>query len=173
LVGEPAFFKTADSLLAAVPVSDWKVYLKWGVLKGSAGALSSPFVDASFKFGQVLSGQKVQTPRDERMSGLVDGSLGELLGQLYVEKYFTPAAKQYMVNLVNNLKETLGERIKNLDWMSPETKAHALKKLAAFTVKIGYPDKWQQYQGLDIDRSDYSGNLRNISKWRYNYNISQ
>jgi putative endopeptidase len=173
LVGEPGFFKVADSLLAATPVSDWKVYLKWGVLKGSAGSLSSPFIDANFKFSQVLSGQKVQTPRNERMSGLVDGSLGELLGQLYVEKYFTPAAKQYMLNLVNNLKTTLGDRIQRLDWMSAETKARALKKLAAFTVKIGYPDKWQTYDGIVINRNDYVGNLRSIAAWRYNYNVSQ
>jgi putative endopeptidase len=173
LVGEPAFFKTADSLITATPVSDWKVYLKWNILKGSAGSLSSPFVDASFKFGQVLSGQKVQAPRNERMSGMVDGSLGELLGQLYVEKYFTPAAKQYMVNLVNNLKNTLGDRIQRLDWMSAETKAHALKKLAAFTVKIGYPDKWQTYDGVVISREDYVANLRSIGAWRYNYMVSQ
>jgi putative endopeptidase len=173
LVGEPAFFKVADSLLAATPVADWKVYLKWNILKGSAGYLSSPFVDASFKFSQALSGQKVQTPRNERMAGLVDGSLGELLGQLYVEKYFTPAAKAYMLKLVNNLKITLGDRIKRLDWMSPETKAHALKKLAAFTVKIGYPDKWQTYDGIVIDRNDYAGNLRSIGVWRYNYMVSQ
>jgi len=173
LVGEPAFFKVADSLLAATPVSDWKVYLKWGILKGSAGALSSPFVNASFDFGSVLSGQKVQTPRRERMSRMVDGGLGELLGQLYVAKYFTPAAKQYMINLVNNLKTTLGERIQRLDWMSPETKAHALKKLAAFTVKIGYPDKWQTYDGVLIKRNDYVGNLRGMGIWAYNYSVSQ
>ncbi len=173
LVGEPAFFKTADSLLAATPVADWKVYLKWSVLKGSAGSLSSAFVDASFKFSQALSGQKVMAPRTERMSGLVDGSLGELLGQLYVEKYFTPAAKQYMLNLVNNLKSTLGDRIQRLDWMSPETKTRALKKLAAFTVKIGYPDHWQTYDGIVIDRDNYVGNLRSIALWRYNYNVSQ
>ena len=173
LVGEPAFFKTADSLVAATPVSDWKVYLKWNILKGSAGALSSPFVNANFKFSQALSGQKVQAPRTERMSATVDGSLGELLGQLYVEKYFTPAAKQYMVNLVNNLKSTLGDRIQRLDWMSDETKARALKKLAAFTVKIGYPDIWQVYDGVVISRGDYVANLRSIGAWRYNYMVSQ
>ncbi len=173
LVAQPDFFKTADALLASTSVNDWKVYLEWNMLKGSASALSSPFVQANFQFSSALSGQKVQTPRNERMSGLVDGSLGELLGQLYVEKYFTPAAKEYMVNLVNNLKGVLGDRIKRLDWMSDETKAKALKKLNAFTVKIGYPDKWQNYDGLVIERNDYYSNLKNISKWRYNYNISQ
>ncbi|HTI57896.1 M13 family metallopeptidase [Mucilaginibacter sp.] len=173
IVGQPGFFKVADDMLASTPVADWKVYLQWNMLKGSASELSSPFVKANFEFSSALSGQKVQTPRKERMSGLVDGSLGELLGQLYVEKYFTPAAKEYMVNLVNNLKSVLGDRIKRLDWMSAETKEHALKKLNAFTVKIGYPDKWQNYDGLVINRNDYYGNLKSISRWRYNYNISQ
>lgn len=173
LVAQPDFYATADALLAATPVTDWKVYLQWNILKGSAGALSSPFVKANFDYSSALSGQKVQTPRKERMSGMVDGSIGELLGQLYVEKYFTPAAKQYMVNLVNNLKVTLGERIQHLDWMSDATKEKALKKLAAFKVKIGYPDKWQTYAGLEIDRNDYAGNLRRISKWRYDYGVSQ
>jgi len=172
-VAQPDFFKAADALLASTSVDDWKVYLDWSILKGSAGSLSSPFVKASFDYGSVLSGQKVQTPRKERMSGLVDGSLGELLGQLYVKKYFTPAAKAYMVNLVNNLKGVLGDRIKRLDWMSDETKQHALKKLNAFTVKIGYPDHWQTYAGLVIQRGNYYGNLKRISRWRYNFNISQ
>jgi putative endopeptidase len=173
LVGQPGFFKAADSLLAVTPVDSWKVYLKWSILKGASSSLSSPFVNATFDFSKVLTGQKVQTPRTERMSGLVDGAIGELLGQLFVEKYFTPAAKQYMVNLVNNLKETLGDRIKRLEWMSPETKARALKKLAAFTVKIGYPDKWEIYEGLVINRNDYAGNLKALSIWRYNFNLSR
>jgi putative endopeptidase len=104
LVGQPAFFKDADALLAATSVEDWKTYLKWNVLQGSASTLSSAFVKASFAYNSALSGQQTQTPRNERLSGQIDGTLGELLGQLYVEKYFTPAAKQYMVNLVNNLK---------------------------------------------------------------------
>jgi len=173
LVAQPDFFKAEDALLSSTPVDDWKVYLKWNILKGSASALSSPFVNASFAYSSALSGQKVQAPRNERMSRLVDGSLGELLGQLYVAKYFPPAAKAYMVNLVNNLKVTLGERIKNLTWMSDETKARALKKLAAFGIKIGYPDKWQTYAGLVINRDDYYGNLKRVSEWRYNYSISQ
>ncbi len=173
LVGQPKFFVAADSLLAATPVADWKVYLKWNILKSSAGELSSPFVKANFTFSSVLSGQKVQAPRNERMSSMVDGSLGELLGQLYVEKYFTPAAKQYMVNLINNLKTTLGDRIKRLDWMSDATKAHALQKLAAITVKVGYPDKWETYDGVTINRGDYEGNLQRISVWGYNFNVSR
>ncbi|WP_042723280.1 M13 family metallopeptidase, partial [Flavobacterium sp. B17] len=173
IVGQPAFFRTADSLLAATPVENLKIYLRWNILRGSASSLSSDFVNASFAFNSALTGQKVQTPRSERISALVDGNLGELLGQLFVEKYFTPAAKQYMINLVNNLKTTLADRVKRLDWMSPVTKERALKKLNAFTVKIGYPDNWEKYDGVVINRDDYFGNTRAIAKWRYNFNVSR
>jgi len=173
LVAQPQFFKTADGMLASIPVEDWKIYLEWNILKGSAGALSSPFVKASFAYSSALSGQKVQTPRDERMSSFIDRSMGELLGQLYVAKYFPPAAKTYMINLVNNMRHVLADRIRRLDWMSPETKEHALKKLAAFSVKIGYPDKWETYKGLVINRHDYFGNLRRIGQWHYNFNVDQ
>ena len=173
IVSQPKFMATADSLLAAVPVADWKVYLAWNALKEAASDLSSPFEKASFNFTKVLSGQQVQTPRNERMANLVDKSEGELLGQIYVQRYFSPAAKQYMAKLIDNLKGVLGDRIKRLEWMSDATKTYALKKLAAFTVKIAYPDKWESYNGLIINRNDYAGNLRRVDQWRYNYNVSQ
>ncbi len=173
IIDNPNFFKTEDDLVGSTNVDDLKTYLTWGILKGAANSLSSPFVRASFDFSSVLSGQKVQTPRYERMASNVDQSMGDLLGQLYVAKYFKPAAKTYMINLVNNLKTVLGDRIKRLDWMSDETKARALKKLAAFSVKIGYADKWETYKGLVIERNDYIGNLRRISQWKYNFNVSQ
>ncbi len=173
LVDDPNFFKTADEMLASIPVAQWKVFLTWNILKNNTGTLSKPFVDARFAFNKVLTGQMVQAPRNERMASLVDGSIGELLGQLYVEKYFTPAAKARMLALVNNLKVTLGERIQALDWMGADTKAKALKKLNSFTVKIGYPDKWENYDGLVINRNDYAGNIKRISEWRYNFNITR
>jgi putative endopeptidase len=173
LVDEPDFFKTVDNQLGGTIVDDWKAYLKWNVLKSSANSLSSPFVNAAFAFNSVLSGQKAPTPRKERASTYIDANMGELLGQLYVKKYFTPAAKAYMVNLVNNMKGVLGERIKRLDWMSAATKQRALKKLAAFKVKIGYPDKWEPYTGLVITRDDYAGNLKRVAMWKYNFNVSQ
>ncbi|XHR95879.1 hypothetical protein ACFJIV_04050 [Mucilaginibacter sp. UC70_90] len=173
LVAQPSFFRAVDSALTATPVAKWKVYLRWNILRGSAPHLSSDFINANFAYNSALSGQKVQTPRTERMSARVDSYFGELLGQLFVEKYFTPAAKQYMVDLVNNLKATLGDRIKRLDWMSPATKERALKKLNAFTVKIGYPDNWEKYDGIVINREDYFGNMRAASKWRYNFNVSR
>ncbi|GAB2983079.1 M13 family metallopeptidase [Mucilaginibacter puniceus] len=171
LVDEPDFFKTVDDELGGTIVDDWKIYLKWNVLKSSANALSSPFVNATFAFNSVLSGQQAPTPRKERVSEYIDANMGELLGQLYVKKYFTPAAKAYMVNLVNNMKVVLEGRIKRLDWMSAATKQRALKKLAAFKVKIGYPDKWEPYTGLVITRDDYAGNLKRVAMWKYNFNV--
>jgi len=172
LVSQPAFFKAADSLLAATPVENWKIYFKWNILRAASVSLSSRFVQASFAYNSALTGEKEQAPRNERMSYVVDATLGELLGQLFVEKYFTPAARQHMIALVNNLKTAMGDRIKHLDWMSPETKEHALKKLYAFTVKIGYPDKWEKYSGVVINRDNYVANLRSVSKWRYNFIVS-
>jgi len=169
LVSQPTFFKAADSLLAATPVEDWKVYFKWNLLRSASLSLSSPFVRANFTYNSVLTGEKEQAPRNEQMSYVVDVALGELLGQLYVEKFFSPAARQYVVALVNNIKLALGDRIKRLNWMSPETKEQALKKLYALTLKIGYPDKWETYNGVVINRNDYFGNMRSISKWRYNF----
>jgi putative endopeptidase len=173
IVNNPSFFKTVDLLLTALPLEDWKTYMKWHLLNGASGYLSSAFVNENFAFNQVLSGQKEQTPRWQTVSGLIDGSLGDLLGQLYVNKYFKPEAKQRMQDLVNNLQQTLANRIKNLDWMSDETKTKALEKLNAFTKKIAYPDKWRDYNGLVINRNDYLGNARRVSQYAYNEMISR
>ncbi len=163
----PQFFKTADVLLSALPVENWKVYLSWNVLRNSESLLSTPFVNEAFNFGKVLSGQKEQTPRWQRMSGLIDGTLGDAIGKLYVSEYFKPEAKERMLELVNNLQQTFASRIKRLDWMSPETKTRALEKLNAFTKKIAYPDKWKTYDGVVITKNDLVGNVRNASKWDY------
>jgi putative endopeptidase len=169
LVSNPSFLKTVDKMLTDVPLEDWKSYMRWNVIKNAAPYLSSAFVDQSFKLTQVVTGQKEQTPRWQRMSGQIDGSLGDLLGQLYVQKYFKPEAKKRMLELVNNLQQTFGERIKNLDWMTDETKGRALEKLNAFTKKIAYPDTWKGYEGVTINKNDYLGNVRNVSKWAYNF----
>lgn len=167
LVSHPPFFKTADSLLANTPVNGLKTYLKWNILKNSASNLSSAFVKANFKYAQALSGQKVQTPRWERMSSLTDDIIGELLGQLYVKEYFKPEAKARMKELVSNLSKAFEIRIKGLEWMSDETKLKALDKLKAFTPKIGYTDKWETYNGLAINRSTYFQNVKNAGAWGY------
>lgn len=173
VVNNPSFFKTVDHLLTTTPLEDWKTYLKWHVLNSASGYLSSAFVKEDFAFTQVLTGQKEQTPRWQKVSGLIDGSLGDLLGQLYVNKYFKPEAKQRMLDLVNNLQQTLANRIRHLDWMSDETKTKALEKLNAFTKKIAYPDKWRDYAGLTINRSDYLGNARRVSQYAYNEMLSR
>lgn len=167
LVSAPKFFVTLDGMLTSIPVADWKTYLEWNILKGSAANLSSPFVKASFAFNQAQSGQKVETPRWQRMSSLTDGTIGELLGQLYVAKYFKPEAKARMAELITNLRKAFEIRIKGLDWMSDETKQKALEKLHAFVPKIGYPDKWKDYTGLAINRATYFQNLRNAGSWNY------
>jgi putative endopeptidase len=173
LCNNPAFFKTVNSLLSAVPVDTWKAYLQWAVIKNAAAYLSSDFVNRQFKFSQVLSGQKEITPRWQRMSSLVDRNLGELLGQLYVEKYFTDAAKQRMLALVKNIQQTFAERIKRLEWMSDSTKQQALVKLNAIVNKIGFPDKWETYPGVVINRNDLLGSLQSIDEWRYNDNVNR
>ncbi len=172
VVNNPGFFKTFDSLLVNAPVNDWKTYLSWEVIHSAAPNLSSPFVEANFELNKVLTGQKEQTPRWQRMSGLIDGTLGDMIGQLYVDKYFKPEAKQYMVDLVTNMQNTFGDRIKRLDWMSDETKKKALEKLNAFTKKIAYPDKWKDYDGVIINKNDYMGNIHSVSVWAYNYMVN-
>lgn len=173
LVSAPKFFEVANKLLIETPVDTWKTYLTWNLLKGSASYLSSPFVQASFKFNQIVSGQKVQTPRWQRMSSLTDGVIGELLGQLYVANYFKPEAKVRMTELVANLRKAFEVRINRLDWMSAETKQKALAKLYAFTPKIGYPDKWKDYEGLEISANAFYQNMRNAGAWGFQENISQ
>jgi putative endopeptidase len=173
LVNNPKFFVEVNNLLTSTPVSTWQTYLQWNILKSSASDLSKPFTDAQFAFSQVLSGQKVQTPRWQRMSQLTDGTIGDLLGQLYVKKHFQPAAKARMDEMIANLIKAYEIRIKNLDWMSPETKQKALAKLHAFTPKVGYPTKWKTYEGLEIKRETFFENLRNASIWGYNDMVSQ
>jgi putative endopeptidase len=173
LVGAPKFFEAANKLLIETPVETWKTYLTWNLLRVSAGYLSSPFVKASFAYSQVLSGQKVQTPRWQRMSSMTDGTVGELLGQIYVAKYFKPEAKARMVELVANLRKAFAVRINKLDWMSAETKEKALAKLNAFTPKIGYPDKWKNYDGLEISGTEFYGNVRRAGAWGFQENLAQ
>lgn len=173
LVNSTSFLKTLDGLLTSTPVADWKTYLEWNILKSAAGNLSSPFVKANFEFTQAQTGQKVQTPRWQTMSSLTDRTIGELLGQLYVAKYFKPEAKARMDEMIENLRKAFEIRIKGLEWMSDETKQKALAKLYAFTPKVGYTTKWRNYDGLEINRGTYLQNLINASKWAYDENIGQ
>ena len=173
IVSNPSYLKTIDLLLTALPLEDWKSYVEWNLIRSSAPYLSNNFVEESFKFSSVLSGQKEQTPRWQRMSSLLDNQMGDLLGELYVTKYFKPEAKARMLELVNNLQKVFEERIKNLDWMSAETKERALEKLNAFIKKIGYPDKWKDYSSIAIDKKDFIGNVKRVNQWSYNEMVNR
>lgn len=168
LVDNPDFFKGADALFSAVPLDTWKAYLQWRVIESAVPYLSSAFVNRSFDFTKVMTGQKEITPRWQTISSLLDRSLGELVGQLYVKKYFTEAAKQRMLALVQNVQETFADRINRLTWMSDSTKEQALIKLHAIVNKVGYPDKWETYPGVVIKRNDFFGNVRSVSEFNYN-----
>ncbi len=169
LVGQPGYYRALDSLLKTQPIAIWKDKLAFDALNDAAGSLSKDFRDANFNFsGRILNGQRQQKERWKQMITTIDGGLGELLGQLYVERYFTTAAKQRMLALVNNLQAVYKQRIENVDWMSPETKKQALEKLAAFTKKIGYPDKWKNYDDVIISKDAYYQNLLSIAKHDYN-----
>ena len=173
LINNPHFFVVADSLLKVVPIAEWQTYLQWNALRSAAPYLSKAFTDATFAYNQTLSGQKVQTPRWQRMSNLTDGTIGELLGQLYVEKHFKPEAKARMDEMIKNLVKAYEIRIKKLEWMSDVTKKKALDKLKAFTPKIGYPEKWRTYEGLQVNSKTFFENLRSAGQWGYNDMVSQ
>jgi len=168
LVGQPKYYAALDGLLKSTPIDVWKDKACFNEIDGSAGLLSKRFRDAHFEFwNKTLFGEKAQKPRWKTMSQTVDRGLGELLGQLYVEKYFTADAKKRMLELVNNLINVYKGRIEKLDWMSPETKKQALAKLAAFTKKIGYPDKWKDYSDIHITADSFFANERSIARHNY------
>lgn len=143
-----------------------KDYYLWELTSGAAPFLSDAFSDATFEFNKVMSGVTEQRPRWKRALNATESTLGEAIGELYVAKYFPESSKQYMLNLVENLREALGQHIDNLSWMSDSTKVNAREKLAAFTVKIGYPDKWKDYSSMNIDPElSYYENMHNASMW--------
>jgi putative endopeptidase len=159
-VAQPDFFKEVGVLATSVPLDDWKTYLRWHLLNACADKLSPPFVEEDFHFnGTVLTGVPQIRPRWQRVLETTDHLLGEALGQLYVAKAFPPEAKAKAEELVRNVKAALRDRLETLDWMSPETKKEALKKLDAIAVKIGYPAKWKDYTGLAVEDDVYVRNV--------------
>jgi putative endopeptidase len=173
LVQSPSFYHSLDSLLTVAPVDHLKAYMRWYLLKNAAPYLSTSFVNQNFAFNKVLSGQKQLTPRWQRESNLLNESLGELLGQLYVQRYFKPEAKKRMLVLIDNLEASFKDHINAVDWMTADTKKRALTKLMAFKRKIGYPDKWKNYEGVTIQRDDFYGNVSATKKWWYTDNASR
>ena len=168
------FIKGMDALVGGLTSEEIRDYLIFKQINTASSYLSDDFVQARFDFyGKVLSGQQELKPRWKRSLSVTDGALGEALGEMYVAKYFPPEAKERMLKLVENLRISLGEHIDSLEWMSAETKAKAKEKLAAFYVKIGYPDKWRDYSGLTIDpKKSYWDNVREAAIFESDYMLS-
>ncbi|MCL6099705.1 MAG: M13 family metallopeptidase [Bacteroidetes bacterium] len=174
VVSQPRFMEELGNLIDKVSLDDWKIYLKWNVLRDAANTLSSPFVNEQFDFnGKFFSGAKVIQPRWKRVIGSINRSMGELLGQIYVKEYFPPEAKERAQKIVHTLLTAMGESIKGLQWMSEATKEQALYKLSKFGVKIGYPDKWRDYSKLEIKRDSYYKNSERASKWARAINLEK
>jgi len=173
-VRQTGFIKEAAKMLQEESLNDWKNYLSWNEINDAAAYLSQDFDKANFDFyGTVLSGQKEQKPRWKRVLSNTSGSMGEAIGKLYVEKYFPPQAKERMLKLVENLRISLGHRIDKLDWMSDSTKQLAHEKLNAITVKVGYPDKWKNYDNLKIEEGKYYENINNARKFAFDENLAK
>jgi len=173
-VHQPEFFKSANDLFRSASLDDWKAYLRWQLINATAPDLSKDFVDEDFDFKErVLRGTQQIKPRWKRVILSEDGEIGEALGKLYVGFYFPPEAKARALDLVNNLKEALADRINTLEWMDEPTKQEALKKLAAFTVKIGYPDKWLDYSLLQIDRGPFVLNTVRAEKFEAERDVNK
>jgi endothelin-converting enzyme/putative endopeptidase len=165
-VTQPKFLREVDKELKSAPLSDWRAYLEWQVLNDAADALPAPFGEENFAFnGRYLAGAKEMKPRWKRCAEATDNQLGDALGRKFVERYFPPQAKTRMQEMVDNLLLAMGDTLRDLDWMSEATKAKAQEKLASFTPKIGYPDKWKDYGGVEITRDSYWADVVAASRW--------
>ncbi len=173
-VGQTEFLKVALGELKKSSPETLKAYLAWNVINDAAAYLSGDFEQQNFEFyGKVLSGKEVMQPRWKRVVTVVNESVGEAVGQMYVEKYFPPEAKEKMLVLVENLRESLGERIQSLSWMSDTTKVKALEKLKAIKVKIGYPDKWRNYDKLTVNEESYWANIARARSFEFDFQIQK
>ena len=174
IVNQPDYLVALDSIVTATPIGTWREYLAAKLLDAYASELSSPFVQARFDFrGKVLNGQQAQRARWKRGVAEVEGALGEPAGKLYVARNFKPEAKARIDELIRNLREAYRIGIDSLEWMTPATKARAKEKLAQFTVKIGYPDKWRDYSSLAIRRDDLVGDVMRARAWAYDDMLAQ
>ena len=166
--------KEVEKIINSLPVENQIAYMQWSLIDRAAGYLSDDLVAQNFDFyGKTLSGKQANQPRWKRAVSTVNGVLGEAVGQMYVEKYFPAAAKERMVQLVKNLQTALGERIRNLEWMGDSTKIKAIEKLNSFYVKVGYPDKWRDYTGLNIEKDSYWANVKRATEFELDYMLSK
>jgi len=174
IVRQPGYFKTFNKVYKKYSVEDWKDYFTYKLITGTADLLNKEIVELDFDFySRTLSGIQENQPRWKRAVGLTNGILGEVVGKVYVKKHFQLEAKERMVLLVENLRKSYSKRIDHLDWMSPETKVEAQKKLSKFVAKIGYPDKWKDYSKLTIKKDDLVGNFRRSSLVEYEREITK
>ena len=173
-LNQPDFLREISAMFKEVPVEDWKTYLRWNLINNTASYLSDSFVNTHFEFyGKAMSGTEQMRPRWKRVLGTTSEALSEAIGQLYVAKYFPAEAKERMVKLVENLRISLGDRIKNLEWMGADTKVKAIEKLNAISVKIGYPDKWRDYSKLEILDDSYVANVIRSNQFETAFNYSK
>ena len=173
-VEAPEFFKQVNSELAGEPVENWKTYLRFHVVDSSSPYLSAKFVQENFAFyRQYLRGAKAMQPRWKRCVQYTDFNLGEALGQVYVRKVFSPALKASTLDMVRRIEDAMGQRIRQLDWMSPETKAQALTKLHSIRNKIGYPDQWRDYSPVMIARDDFDGDVQRALEFERRRDINK
>lgn len=174
IVGQPEFLQEVEKILKSTSPEAWKAYLSWRLIDNTASYLNKAFENENFSFkGKVMQGSKVQRARWKRALDAEENAVGELLGQLYVQKYFSPATKKRYETMVGNIVEAYGERIKALDWMSPVTKEKALAKLSSVVKKVGYPDKWKDFSALHINRDSYVMNVLQARRWAFNYELSK
>lgn len=165
-LAHPEFFTGFAEALRSTPVAEWQTYLRWHLVQASASYLSKPFVDEKFRFfGTIISGIEQQRPRWQRVVAMTDTLLSQALGQLYVARYFPPAAKTRVLKLVADLRAALHERLTTLEWMDDATRAKAIAKLDAFDVKMGYPDQWKDYGSLKLDRQSLVLNIFRINEF--------
>jgi putative endopeptidase len=174
VITQVAYTKDLNAILKNTPIDTWKNYLKWSVITGASSSLNSTLDNENFNFyGKILKGIKAQKPQWRRAVDAVNGNLGEVVGKLYVEKHFPAEAKERMLKLVGNLLKAYEASIKELDWMSPETKKEAQVKISKFTPKIGYPDKWRDYSALKVVKNDLYGNNVRSAEFEYNRTINK
>ena len=173
IVNQPSYLAAANDVFAATDLSIWKEYARLNSIRAFAGFLQKEVVDAQFEYRQVVLGAEEQTPRWQRAISSMNGNMGELLGQLYVEKHFPPEAKERMADMLYYLSEAYADSIRNLEWMGDETKEKALEKLSKFTPKVGYPDEWRDYSTLEVSADDLVGNIRNAREFNHYRNVDK
>jgi putative endopeptidase len=173
-VSQPAFFKELSNIFKTTDIETWKIYFKWNIVNFSAPYLFKDMVDADFGFyGNFLTGALIQQPRWRKVVSKTNSCLGEAVGQIFVKEYFPPEAKKRMEELVENLRLAFEDRINSLDWMSEETKLKAIEKLHAINVKIGYPEKWKNYEKLDITEDYYYSNILRANEFEFDIMIKK